>query len=125
MDFQKYILKGTLFIFTTLLISSCVQKTKKQKVEFFVDVRDIENVNSIGVRGSTPPLNWNQNFELKDDNNDSIYTGTIIFEIPYDFVELKLVKNEDQFELNNQPNRKLLFDKSGDTKYQVKFDKKE
>lgn len=125
MNFQKYILKGILFICLTVLISSCVQRTKKQKVDFFVDARDIKNVNSIGVRGSTPPLNWNQNFELKDDNNDSIYTGTIVFDIPYDFVELKLVKNEDQFELNNQPNRRLIFDKSGDTKYQLKFDKKE
>jgi len=125
MIFQKYILKGILFICSTLLISSCVQRTKEQKVDFFVDARNIENVNSIGVRGSTPPLNWNQNFELKDDNNDSIYTGTIVFDIPYDFVELKLVKNEDQFELNNQPNRRLIFDKSGKTKYQLKFDQNE
>lgn len=125
MYYNKSVLKGTLFVFLSLIISSCVQRTKEQKVDFFVDARDIENVNSIGVRGSKPPLNWNQNFELKDDNNDSIYTGTIVFDIPYDFVELKLVKNEDQFELNNQPNRKLIFDKSGDTEYQVIFDKKE
>ena len=121
---KKSVLKGTFFIYLALIISSCVQKTKKQKVDFFVDVREIENVTSIGVRGSTPPLNWNQNFELKDDNNDSIYTGTIVFDIPYDFVELKFVKNEDQFELNNQPNRMLLFDRSGNTKYQIKFDMK-
>lgn len=124
MYYKKSVQMSALFIGLSVLILSCVQKTKKQKVEFMVDVRDIENVNSIGVRGSTPPLNWDQNFELKDDNNDSIYTGKIVFDIPYDFVELKLVKNQDEFELNNQPNRRLLFAKSGDTKYQIKFDKK-
>ena len=58
----------------------------------------------------------------KDEDNDSIYTGSIVFDIPYDVVEIKFVKNEDQFELNDLPNRNLHFDDNQDTKYKVKFD---
>lgn len=105
-----------------LLIASCVQKTKKQQVEFFVDARGVDNMNSISVRGSIPPLSWNQNYELKDADNDSIYTGSVVFDIPYDLVEIKFVKNEEQFELKNQPNRSLRFDDDQNTKYNAKFD---
>jgi hypothetical protein len=120
LDKNRYCITGSLIL--GLFIASCVQETKKQHVEFFVDAKGVENVNSISVRGSLPPLSWNQNYELKDEDNDSIYTGSIVFDIPYDVVEIKFVKNEDQFELNDLPNRNLHFDDNQDTKYKVKFD---
>ena len=100
---------------------SCVQATKKQTVHFEVDARQEADLSSISVRGSLAPLNWNDNFELSDEDQDSIYTGSITFDIPYDYVNIKFVKNAEQFELDNQDNRKLVFDKSQTTTYQAIF----
>lgn len=105
-----------------IFFNSCVQKTKKQIVKFYVDTNGIENINSVGVRGQIYPLNWNKNIELNDKNNDKIYEGEITFDIPFDFVELKFVKNQNQFELLDQPNRRVYFDASGNTKFSVRFD---
>jgi hypothetical protein len=79
-------------------------------------------VSSISVRGSLAPLSWNSNFELKDENSDSIYTGTLVFDIPYDYVNIKFVKNENEFELQDQPNRQINFDQSLITYYKAIFD---
>lgn len=100
---------------------SCVQATKKQTIHFEVDVRQEADLSSISVRGSLAPLNCNDNFELSDEDQDSIYTGSITFDIPYDYVNIKFVKNAEQFELDNQDNRKLVFDKSQTTTYQAIF----
>jgi len=87
-----------------------------------VDARNEIDVSTMGVRGSVPPLNWKSNYKLKDDDLDSIYTGTIVIEIPYDYVNIKFVKNDEEFELKDQPNRKLFFDKSFTTNYSATFD---
>ena len=105
-----------------IFFNSCVQNTKKQIVKFYVDTNGIENINSVGVRGQIYPLNWNKNFELNDKNSDKIYEGEITFDIPFDFVELKFVKNQNQFELLDQPNRRVYFDASGNTEFSVRFD---
>ena len=39
-------------------LSSCVQKTYERKVRFVVDVSKIENIKTVGVRGSSSPLSW-------------------------------------------------------------------
>ena len=79
---------------------SCVQPTKEQVVNFKVDMKDQRQVWSVGVRGSLPPLSWNEDIELKDNDGDSMYTGQVTLDIPYDFVELKFVKNGGDFELS-------------------------
>lgn len=109
-----------LFVFP---MSACVQATKKQTVHFSVDSSQELNVNTISVRGSVPPLKWNKDFFLHDNDQDSIYTGTIVFDIPYDYVNIKFVKNEGEFELKDQPNRQLVFDKSLTTNYSATFNK--
>lgn len=117
-------LKLLISFFTLIFLTSCVQETKKQTVTFFVDAKGQENLNTISVRGSLPPLSWNQNFELNDADRDSIYTGSIVLDIPYDTIEIKFVKNDEEFELNNEPNRLLRFDSSQNTIYKATFDKK-
>ena len=116
-------LKLLISFFTLVFLTSCVQETKKQTVTFFVDAKGQENLNAISVRGSLPPLSWNQNFELNDADRDSIYTGSIVLDIPYDTIEIKFVKNDEEFELNNEPNRLLRFDSSQNTIYKATFDK--
>lgn len=111
-----------LALLVLLLMTSCVQDTKEQIVNFEVDMRGNTNVEIVGVRGSIPPLSWNQDLELKDSNGDSIFTGSVTLHLPYDFVELKFVKNGNQFELDNQPNRRVVFDKDQQTDYKAIFD---
>ena len=118
---MKCIIRSFLIAFFAFTLFSCVQPTNKQIVHFSVDARNELDVSAIGVRGSVPPLNWKSNYELKDDDLDSIYTGTILIEIPYDYMNIKFVKNNDEFELKDQPNRKLIFDKSMTTNYSVSF----
>ena len=118
---MKIVSNVLFFLLIITLLSSCVQPTKKQKVNFRVDANGIDNVQSIGVRGAVPPLNWNKSFLLEDPNRDLIYTGTLEFDLPYDFVELKFVKNSSDFELEGKDNRKLYFDKSQTTNFTVRF----
>ena len=103
-------------------VSSCVQQTKEQVVIFNVNAKGLKEVNTISVRGSIPPLNWSSNYELKDPDSDSIYSGRIVFDVPYDFIEVKFVKNENELELNNKPNRKLKFEEDQQTIFNLKFD---
>ena len=89
-----------------------------------MDVSGIQDIQAIGVRGALPPLNWNQDFNLTDEDQDMIYTSQIVIDNPYKFVELKFVKNGGEYELDGQPNRRVYFDESKTTEYRATFDKK-
>ena len=110
-------------IFLCAVLTSCVQKTYKQEVRFEVDARHLNEIQSIGVRGGLPPLSWNEDFLLSDPNKDSVFTGTITLDLPYDYVEVKFVKNGSEYELNGLPNRKLYFDPSKVTIFSAQFDR--
>lgn len=107
---------------TILSTNSCVQETFKRKVVFTVDARNLENIESISIRGNFQPLNWNENFQLVDDDGDSIYSARIVFLSPYEYLEFKFVKNEDVFELNGKDNRKLEFKDREEMEYKAVFD---
>ena len=113
-----------LIIGLTIVSSSCVQETKKQTVYFSVDAREIEDVQTIGVRGSIEPfLSWNQStLMLTDNDNDSIYTGELVLDIPFSSVEVKFIKNEEIMELEGKGNRELVFEESGTTEFEAVFD---
>lgn len=117
----KFLKHQFLFLLTVLLLSACVQKTKKQEVTFYVDAKEFTAVTSMSVRGQLSPLSWRKNYQLEDVDKDSVYSAKIIFDIPYDFVEFKFVKNTNDFELKDQPNRRVYFDKSGKTEYRAIF----
>lgn len=117
-QFLKYQLVFLLMIFS---LSACVQKTKKQEVTFYVNAKDVTEITSMNIRGQLPPLSWRKNYELIDTNKDSIYTAKIVFDVPYDFVEFKFVKNTNDYELKDQSNRRVYFDKSGKTEYKAIF----
>ena len=106
-----------------LLLSGCVQQTYKRTVRFSVDMSGIPDVTSVGVRGNFQPLNWQKNYSLTDDDGDSVYTGEITFDTPFDFVEVKFVKNENTFELEGKENRRVYFDQKDKVTYNTVFDK--
>lgn len=112
----------SVYIIVVLIFSSCVQATYERKVNFNVDMTGIENIQTVGVRGDFEPLNWENDLVLKDTDGDSIYTGSVVLDTPFDYFEMKLVKNGIEFELNGQNNRRVYLNKEGDTNFNATFD---
>ena len=104
----------------SLMTTSCVQKIYKRTVHFIVDVFKVDNLKSIGIRGEKP-LDWNYNTEMKVIKKDSLYEATVTFETGYQFVAMKFTVNGD-YELKEQPNRKVVFATDGVTNYKATFD---
>jgi putative oxidoreductase len=106
-----------------LISTSCVQKTNKQTVVFNLDVKGIKGIKNVGIRGIDKPLSWDYDSEMKI-GKDSIYTASIAYETGYKYTEVKFIINGD-FELKGQPNRRIVFDKSGLTINNSEFNKLE
>jgi hypothetical protein len=104
-----------------LLSNACVQKTYKQTVVFTIDVSNVKNIKTVGLRGEGSPLSWDKDLEMKPLKKDSLYTITLSAETGYKFVEVKFTVN-GEFELQNKPNRRVVFGESGTTVYNSKFD---
>lgn len=103
-------------VFLFFLCTSCVQKSYKRTVVFTLDVSQVKNVKKVGIRGNDKPLSWDTDFEMKEVKKDSLYQITITGETGYKFTEVKFVVN-DNFEFQNQDNRRVLFDEKNDTTF--------
>ena len=108
-------------VLLTFLLFGCVQQTYERKVTFELDTKGMD-VRQVSIRGNFSPLNWNENYDMSDPDSDGIYTASIRFDTPFDYMEFKFVINGDQFELNGKPNRKVFFNKDGATVYKAVFD---
>ncbi|CAN1572796.1 hypothetical protein MCERE19_03382 [Spirosomataceae bacterium] len=108
------------FVLFCFLTISCVQKSHNQTVTVVLDVSDIPEVKSVGVRGNDKPLSWKQDFEMKPLVNDSLYTATFSGKTGLLFTEVKFVVN-GEFELEDQDNRRVVFNNSRKTIYNAKF----
>ena len=113
------LLYSLLFCF---LIISCVQESYNQTVTVILDVSGIKDIKSVGVRGDSKPLSWDEDFEMKPLIKDSLYTTTFSGKTGYLFAEIKFVVN-DEFELKDKDNRRVYFDKSRQTIYKATFNK--
>ncbi len=114
------------FLILTLMLMaiSCVQATKRTRVQFEVDTQSEEgDVGTLEIRGDSPSLSWNEGHVLADEDGDGIYTGEVVFDIPFDQTEIKFVKNGSVFELANEPNRTLVFAKDSVQLFRAVFDK--
>ena len=100
---------GILFLLTV----NCVQPTRQTTVRFEINMQDDDSfdfeMDSVGVIGEYFPLNWNTPIWFSDSNGDSIYTGSVVIDIPYDTMEFKLIKGNGQIELFGKDNRKVGF----------------
>ena len=106
------------------ICSSCVQKTYKRTIVITLDVSKVTNLKKVGIRGENKPLSWDADFEMKEIVKDSLYKATITGETGYLFTEIKFTAN-DEFEFQNQPNRRIIFDKKKDTTfYKAIFNKR-
>ncbi|WP_293873869.1 hypothetical protein [Flavobacterium sp.] len=108
----------TLFILIALLIlaNACVQKAYQRVVVVTLDVSKVKNIKTVGIRGNGKPLNWENDYPMKEVIKDSLYKAVIVTQTGYLFAEGKCIVNGN-FELQNKPNRKVVFDTKKDTTY--------
>jgi hypothetical protein len=109
-----------ILLLAMVLSTSCVQKSHKQTVTLFLDVSEVKNIKTVGVRGNDAPLSWESDLEMQAVKKDSLYKITLIGETGRLCTELKFTVN-GTFELENKQNRKVYFDKSKTTLYKAKF----
>jgi hypothetical protein len=117
---KKYILYS---LATVLLLTSCVQKTKKHSITLILDVSGMKDIKTVGIRGNDKPFSWDYDTEMEVVIKDSLYKKTYTFETGRLCTELKFTINGN-FELQDKPNRKVYFNKNGETLYKAIFNKR-
>lgn len=103
-----------------LFLTSCVQKAYERKVTFLLHTEQLKNIEKVGLRGNEKPLSWKQDLEMTAVKKDSLYSVTVTFTTGYKFTEVKFVVN-DEFELQEKDNRRVVFNENGVTIYEATF----
>lgn len=105
-----------------ICLSACVQKTYKKTVVFTLVVNNIKDIQTVGLRGNGNPLSWETDYPLQTIVKDSLYRVTVSTITGYKIAEVKFTVNGD-FELKNQPNRRIPLHDNDTTYYNAVFDK--
>lgn len=116
------IANGLIISLLVLFGTSCVQKSYERKVTFLLHTEQLKNIEKVGLRGKEKPLSWRQDLEMKAIKQDSLYSVTVTFLTGYKFTEVKFVVN-DEFELQENDNRRIVFNENGETIYEAIFNK--
>jgi hypothetical protein len=116
MQKNKFVLMAMLII----ILASCVQKSSKKTVIVYLNVHNHKNIQSVGVRGEGKPLSWDKDAILTPIVKDSLYTATFTVVTGYKFSEIKFAIN-GELELNDKPNRKVVFNDKDTTIYRATF----
>lgn len=112
-------MKSILYIMSFVCVfvaASCVQKSYKRVVVVTLDVSKEKNIQSVGIRGNGKPLSWDNDYPMQEVVKDSLYQAIITTKTGYLFAEGKCTVNGN-FELQDQPNRRIEFDIQNDTTY--------
>ncbi len=96
-------------IVTFLFLVSCVQKEHEKTVTFKVDMGQEQNVQNVGLRGRFTNPSWEVTIPMSDENGDGIFEVTLNEMTAQNSVAFKFVKNNDEFELQDLPNRLIRF----------------
>ncbi|SFR47675.1 hypothetical protein SAMN04490243_1955 [Robiginitalea myxolifaciens] len=106
---QSKIISFTVLL-ALVLTTSCVQETHVKEIHFQVDTGSDESIGAVGIRGSLPPLSWNETIELSDPDGDGIFTGKVLVDTGHSSMSFKFVAEDGSYELANQNNRNLEFE---------------
>jgi hypothetical protein len=117
---MKYLLFPIAILFF-YINNGCVQKSYKKTVVVTLTVPNTKGIKMVGIRGNGKPLSWSDDFEMKEVIKDSVYTATATTITGYKFAEIKFTIN-GEFELKQQPNRRLVFSSGDTTYYNAVFD---
>jgi len=102
---MKYLLIPFAIVFF-YISNGCVQKAYQKTAVINLTVQGIKDIKTVGIRGNGNPLSWDQDVALQPVIKDSLYTITVTTVTGYRFAEIKFTVN-GEFELQNQPNRRL------------------
>lgn len=109
------LIKHISMLLLCMILASCVQETHIKTITFKVDMRAIENIGNVGVRGNFTSNPWNETALLTDDNNDSIYEGTFSQKTAANTIQFKFVNQNTDYELGDSDNRKIDFEYKPET----------
>jgi PBP1b-binding outer membrane lipoprotein LpoB len=116
----KIILTSLLF---SMILTGCVQPSYNRTVLVTLDVAALKDIETVGIRGEGKPLSWENDYPMTEVVKDSLYRAIMTTKTGYLFAEYKCTVNGN-FELQNQPNRRVNFDTKKDTTYvNLVFDK--
>lgn len=114
-------MKKILFlIMSCLLFLGCVQKSYQQTVIYTLRINNIKDIKTVGIRGNDKPLSWDYDTSLETVKKDSLYQLKVTYNTGYKFTEVKFTVN-GEYELQNQPNRRVEFYASKFTHYNAVF----
>lgn len=113
-------LSTMLILIVNLLFLSCVQKTYNKTVIYTLKIIGMKDIKSVGIRGNDKPLNWDKDYESKVIKKDSLYRAVVTYKTGYKFTEAKFTVN-GEFELQNNPNRRIEFSNSDTTFYEATY----
>lgn len=99
-----------------LLLTGCVQKSYNRVVVLTLDVSKEKDVKWVGIRGSGNPLSWDSDYPMKEIVKDSLYRAIVTAKTGYLFADIKCTVNGN-FELQNEDNRRIVFDVKNDTTF--------
>lgn len=111
-----------LLLLFAFLGTSCVQKTYKKTIVFTLNTNGFENIEKVGIRGNDTPLSWDSDYEMQP-IKDSLYQATVTIETGYNVTQVKFTIN-NEIELENETNRKIIFSKKDTTFYKAIFNVK-
>jgi putative oxidoreductase len=109
-------MRKILLLIVLLVLASCVQPSYNRTVVLTLDVSALKNIQSVGIRGEGKPLSWETDYPMTEVVKDSLYRAIITTKTGYLFAEYKCTVNGN-FELQEQPNRRVIFDTEKDTTY--------
>ena len=104
-----------------LLSTSCVQKSYEREVTLLLNVANIKDIKTVGLRGKGKPLSWREDLAMNPIKKDSLYSITFKCVTGYKFGEIKFVVN-GELELKEKPNRRIYYNEKGTTIYGATYD---
>ncbi len=115
-------MKKLVILIIAIITTSCVQKQHLKTVQVKIDMRGVEVVKSIGVKGNFTNPRWKVEVPLTDEDKDGIYETSLSQKTAVSGIEFKFVKNGEIYELKGKPNRVLQFEyKPENIIYSTKF----
>ena len=99
-----------LILIFALALTNCVQETHLKTVTFKVDMRQVESPSQVGIRGNFTENPWNDTLIMTDDDADGVFELTVEKKTAVNGIQFKFVNAFDQFELQDQNNRRIQFE---------------
>jgi putative oxidoreductase len=107
-----------------VVLGAGLQKANQEKVTVYLDARGFKGeIKEVGLRGQGDVLDWNKDYTLTKTAQEGIYTAQFTTTTASKVLEMKFTINQ-QFEFDNESNRRITFDPSHTTSYTAKYNQR-